>query len=176
MSATGTHQVSAEWRHEAVTGGLCPDAMTLGWLTEDGLLTRRLRSQCGPAFSMRVLRNAACATTAGLHREVLLCCGDQPCIYAVTDVPAATLHAHDWLARLGDGALGEVLQGRADVSRSPFEFALLSTASLPPEVPVAAAVVWARRSDFRIGSTTLTVTEVFLPALGECGNGQCGQW
>ena len=170
MSATGAQQDSALWHAEALAGAARPDAATLAWLTEGGLLTQRLRNTCGPDFKMRVLRDAACDTTAGLHREVLLCCGGHACIYAVTDVPAATLQEHAWLADLGDEPLGETLQGRADVTRSPFSYALLDAAALPAEAGVDTAV-WARRSDFLIGTAALTVTEVFLPALGDCGNG-----
>jgi len=160
LSNTGT------WLAEARYDGLTPDPVTVGWLEEEGLLTRRLRAHCGNAFSMQVLSNAG-SDGSGLHREVLLCCEDSPCIYAVTDVPAATLAEHSWLAQLGDDPLGEALRSRADVTRSRFSYALLQPQSLPVATGVTAPV-WARQSEFRIGSAALTVTEVFLAALNDC--------
>lgn len=158
---------SENWRAQPQSGADAPDPELTAWLRWDGLLTRRLRERCGAAFNMQVLRNDACATTAALHREVLLCCNDRPCIYAITAVPAATLAAHDWLADLGDEPLGETLQGRADVSRSAFSYTLLQPQALPAQA-AATEPVWARRSEFRIGDTGLTVTEVFLAALRDC--------
>lgn len=143
---------------------MTPDPLTASWLAEERLLTRRLKSRCGYTFRMQVLRNAAGSDATGLHREVLLCCGAAPCIYAVTDVPAATLAKHGWLAQLGDDPLGETLQSRADVSRGEFSYALLQPQSLPAEAGATTAA-WARRSEFRIGTAVLTVTEVFLDAL-----------
>ncbi len=168
MSATGIQLGTTRWQADTVAGALQPDPVTLDWLTESGLLTRRLRARCGAGFAMRVLRDAAGDATAGVHREVLLCCRELPCIYAVTDVPATTLREHGWLATLGGEPLGEALQNRADVTRSDFEFALLDGDGLPGETHAAGRQVWARRSDFLIGPAALTVTEVFLPGLGHC--------
>lgn len=168
MAASRQHFSDAgPWQTQPRSGAEEPDAELSDWLHSGGLLTRRLRERCGSAFNMRVLSNAACDATAALHREVLLCCNDQPCIYAVTAVPAATLAAHGWLAQLGDEPLGEALQGRADVTRSAFGYALLPPQALPAQAG-ASGPVWARRSEFSIGAANLTVTEVFLDALRDC--------
>jgi len=168
MAASGKQlSETGGWAAEARATGEQPNAGLIDWLHESGLLTRRLRKHCGSQFAMHVLHDAACQDAKGLHRVVLLCCGDQPCIYAVTDVPASTLATHDWLARLGDEPLGETLQSRADVTRSEFSYALLQPEALPPETGATQAT-WARRSEFRIGAAALTVTEVFLPALSAC--------
>ncbi len=160
------------WAETPDIDGCRPDAGMLSWLQETGLLTRRLRRLCGDRFNMRVLRDQPCSVSAGLHREVLLCCGEQACIYAITDVPAATLAAHPWLASLGDEPLGESLQARADstsgVSRSDFVYALLDSRQLPA---ATRGPVWARRSEFRIGTAALGVTEVFLTDLARCEGG-----
>ena len=171
MAASGQQLSDAgAWFSEPRCDDLSPDALTASWLAEEGLLTQRLRSLCGEAFRVQVLRNTAGdAETTGLHREVLLCCDALPCIYAVTDVPAATLAEHGWLAELGDEPLGETLQTRADVTRSSFTYALLQPPSLPAEAGATTAA-WARRSEFRIGSAALTVTEGFLDALHNAGN------
>jgi chorismate--pyruvate lyase len=144
-----------------------PDLVMRGWLSAPGLLTQRLRSNCGERFNMRLLNHQSDPVAAGLRREVLLCCGDNACIYAVTDIPAATLTVHGWLAELGDEPLGEALRSRNNVSRSAFEYALIDTACLPADITQDPSV-WARRSEFRIGSDALSVTEVFLPGLAHC--------
>ncbi|MBT8423062.1 MAG: chorismate lyase [Gammaproteobacteria bacterium] len=167
LSDTG-NRFASRWLAEPRCAELTPDTLIASWLTETGLLTRRLRTLCGDDFNMQVLRNAEGDDVIGLHREVLLCCGPAPCIYAVTDVPAATLREHDWLAQLGDEPLGETLQSRADVTRSSFSYALLQPESLPAAAK-ATTPAWARRSAFQIGAATLSVTEVFLAALNDCG-------
>ena len=157
------------WSESPDVDGRRPDADTLSWLGETGLLTRRLRKLCGNRFNMRVLHDQPCTVSSGLHREVLLCCDDLPCIYAITDVPADTLTGHPWLAELGDESLGEALQSRTDitpsVSRSRFAYALLDSRHLPA---ASAGPVWARRSEFHIGNNALCVTEVFLADLSDC--------
>ena len=157
---------NAVWHADPDACG-CPGPAVQSWLNEKGLLTARLRSCCGPRFNMRVLRDQPCTNSARLHREVLLCCDESACIFAVTDVPAATLSAHNWLGQLGDEPLGETLQSRADVSRSDFEYALLAADSVPGN-DSPGATVWARRSSFFIGKDALTVTEVFLGGLDRC--------
>jgi len=170
MSALDAQSGHMQW-HATLPAGPQPSAGLRSWLTEPGLLTARLRNNCVQGFRMRVLHDAISNAGAGLHREVLLCCGDAVCIYAITDVPAATLAAHDWLAGLGEEPLGETLRDRADVSRSAFEYALLDPRNLPVEAGEQRAEVWARRSTFTIGTAPLTVTEVFLPGLQSCNEG-----
>ncbi len=159
---------SAIW-HAGMEGCGHPDPAQKSWLGETGLLTTRLRDCCGTRFNMRVLRDQPCTNTERLHREVLLCCDEQACIYAVTDVPAATLATHRWLAQLGDEPLGETLQTRADVSRSNFEYALIDGRTVPTS-DRSASNVWARKSSFYIGNEALTVIEVFLEALKNCSS------
>jgi len=161
--------LSLVWRDTA-GGPEAPDEFTQGWLSEAGLLTQRLRKNCGERFKMRLLHSQTGRATAGLRREVLLCCGNNACIYAITEIPATTLAAHDWLSKLGDEPLGEALRSRDNVSRSAFEYALIDAARLPADINPAHPV-WARRSEFRIGGDALTVTEVFLPGLAHCSAG-----
>ena len=160
----GLHAV---WRSTARAPDGTPNKVIQGWLSEGGLLTQRLRDNCGKRFKMRLLDSRTGSVSAGLRREVLLCCGDNACIYAVTEIPATTLAAHAWLSKLGDEPLGEALRSRDNVTRSAFEYALIDAARLPadinPEQPV-----WARRSEFSIGGDALAVTEVFLPGLAHC--------
>jgi chorismate--pyruvate lyase len=154
-----------------------------GWLTDDGLLTARMRRLCPDEFRLAVLANRAAEdSTATTVRRVILWCGGNACIYAETALPARTLELHPWLNQLGEEPLGETLQRRPGVSRGPFDFALLS----PEQLPVSLAehfagghfangvaydvneALWARRSAFMIGPEALTVTEIFLPGVTDC--------
>lgn len=150
-----------------------PPPELLGWLTEAGLLTRRLQRACGSGFRLEVIREIATAAAgADAHREVVLYCNDRPCIYAATQIPASTLAAHPWLARLGSMPLGEALHGRPGVERSAFEYAQLPSAGLPDDLLSGEDAAWARRSTFRLGAFELGVTEVFLHALSDVQRAQ----
>lgn len=170
MSASNLNtNLQGIWQPQPHTGSAAPEAALQSWLNETGLLTARLRSICAGAYRLEVQHELTRNDADGLHREVALCCGDQLCIYALTDIPQGTLRAHPWLADLGNDALGETLQSRADVSRSAFEYALLDSASLPVRAAeLQTGPAWARRSDFLIASATVSVTEIFLAALADC--------
>ena len=72
-------------------------------------------------------------------------------------------------ARFGSEPLGEALQHRPDVSRGKFEYARLKPAQLPVDLPVPTdGDLWARRSEFHVGDTSLLVTEIFLPGVMDC--------
>jgi chorismate--pyruvate lyase len=156
-----------------------------GWLTEAGLLTARVAAESGRPCRLRVLeqrleflngeQQALLQVPAGtcLVREVELCAGDVPWIYAQTLVPDPALELHPWLAELGETPLGEALQPLADVVRGPFEYA-----TLPASHPLATAALrdaseepdflWARRRWVAIRGRRILVHEVFLPDLGRC--------
>jgi chorismate--pyruvate lyase len=156
------------WHSEPELTGIQPDAILRGWLEETGLLTARLRQLCDSGFRLEVLAaNANHATDNGIHRTVMLHCGDIPCVYAETTIPAVTAASHPWLNELGDEPLGERLQSQPDVQRSGFRFALMSAADLPVNIADKNAPLWARQSDFQLGETSLTVTEVFLPGIAD---------
>ena len=155
------------------------------WLTTRGSLTRRLRGRCGTDFRLEVLREGWIESTTpeaamlGIdggevrERRIRMHCGDHPCLYAHTLSPQVTLQAHPWLARLGDRPLGEMLEGRRDVERSPFEYVTVGpgVALFDDAVAgtgVSAAHLWARRSVFSIGHAQVLVCEVFLPGIAAC--------
>jgi chorismate--pyruvate lyase len=174
MSAQEPQTVnSILWHREPEQTGMRPDAVLHGWLKESGLLTVRLRQLCDEGFRLEVLdanSNATQSAETGIHRTVMLHCGDNPCIYAETTIPAATAIRHPWLKELGDEPLGERLQSQPDVQRSEFRFALLSAGNLPDDLTIdmadnSTSPLWARQSDFQLGNTSLTVTEVFLPGI-----------
>lgn len=158
------------WLTEPQSPDAKPRPLLRSWLTDTGLLTPRMRRLCADEFRLQVLEDDATQATDTLRR-VMLCCGDLPCIYAETFLPAKTRAAHPWLCELGSESLGEALQSRSDVSRGRFEYALLPSEQLPVTAKAGdESVLWARRSVFTVGHESLTVTEIFLPGLIECEN------
>jgi chorismate--pyruvate lyase len=153
------------------------------WLRETGLLTARISATTGRPCVLRVvdqrldfLTGEHCAVLQAppgtcFVREVQLCDGALPWIYAQTVVPDATLELHPWLAELGEASLGETLAGIEGVERGPTEYA-----TLPAMHPLAQAALrdagdepdflWARRWWAAIRGRRLLVHEVFLPGIG----------
>lgn len=157
------------------------------WLESDGSLTRRLRRLGGRDFHLQVvgegweLASREDARTLGSEagrvrvRQVRLTARGIPLVFASTRMPPETLARHPWLGSLGPKPLGEALADRADVLRTPFEFAML-----PPGHPLIAAALagtdvvpgglWCRRSRFVIGESPILVYEVFMPGLASFGD------
>jgi len=153
------------------------------WLTDHGSLTRRLQAAC-PAFRVQRTQQTHARphydeiAALGLHarqraliREVLLCCGATPLVFAHTAIP---LHAliGPWagLAHLGNRPLGAALFANPRIARHPLECRRLDARhplyrhaarhlNAPP------ARLWARRSRFTLHGYSILVTEVFLPAI-----------
>jgi len=148
------------------------DPVLREWLTDEGLLTGRLRRQCGVDFRLEVIEDSSRQSPGSRHdeiRRIVLWCGDQACVYAETLLPATTTAKLPWLRELGKEPLGETLQRRLDARRSEFEYALLAPTQLPVELPAQIDIeLWARRSEFYVGDTSLLVTEIFLPGILEC--------
>ncbi len=156
-----------------------------GWLFESGLLTARVTALAGIPCTLRVIdqrldfltgeQQAVLQVPPGtcFVREIELCAGPRPWVYAQTIVPDATLELHPWLAELGETSLGETLASLQDVVRGPLEFA-----TLPAMHPLAEAALrnvpdepdflWARRWWVAVRGRRLLVHEVFLPGIGQC--------
>jgi len=149
------------------TGGQ-PSPVMQSWLAESGLITSRLRSACGAPFSLEVLNQSTPGQEKTAHRQIVLWCGETPCIYAETLIPAETANAFPWLLELGDEPLGERLSTQPDVQRSAFRYSFRTPASVPVAISNGEDYFWARRSDFQLGHHSLTVTEVFLPGINSC--------
>ena len=149
------------------------------WLLEPGSLTRRLRSCCAGQFQVRVLdqglqrpqRGEAKALHRPAHeltlvRQVLLCCGEQPWVYARTVIPLPSLQGGlQALTRLGNRPLGELLFADPSMQRSPIEVAPLRGLLPAPLSRQDSAGSWGRRSVFTLWGRPLLVSEFFLPAL-----------
>ena len=163
---------SITWFSEPLCNGTVPPPALLDWLTDPGLLTARLRQQCGADFRLEVMQESShqpVTREQGELRQIVLWCGDRACIYAETLLPASTIEQHPWLTELGSEPLGETLRSRSDVSRGTFEYALLAPAHLPVDLTGHnESELWARRSAFFVGGTSLLVTEIFLAGVVEC--------
>jgi chorismate--pyruvate lyase len=154
----------------------------VGWLTEAGLLTERIRRSCAGDFGLRVVderhdllspQDATALRVQDLSafvREVELTCDDAARVFAQTLVPAATLAAEPWLALLGNDPLGPRLATLGGALRDPLEFTLLGPgdallARACRQMPAPPGTLWARRARYRLATHCLMVQEVFLPGV-----------
>ena len=149
-----------------------PDAALRSWLTEGGVLTRRLRALCGARFHMRLIGEHFEADER--VREIILCCGEQAWVYAQTRIPRRTLERNDWLRTLGGMPLGEAFESQGLREKSELEFAQLA-----PSHPVIQRALhetrwpsrkfWMRRAHFVTRGGPFLVQEVFSPDIGRPG-------
>jgi chorismate--pyruvate lyase len=134
---------------------------------------------CGKNFSVRVISQgwkkldsaeASAMSINSVHsalvRQVLLCCNDQPLVYARTVIPVTTIHgAQRKYANLGDRPLGAMLFADRTMQRETVEVAVLPAAHDANQYTNTAEPVWGRRSVFRVSGKPLLVSEYFLPEL-----------
>jgi chorismate--pyruvate lyase len=174
---------SIQWQPAERLGQLTMDAQLRPWLIGKGLLTQRLKTACGDRFSLRLVdqwtgllsasHRAVLRTedSAGLFRDVEMCCGGNVWVFGQTIVPDATLMVHPWLAELGDSALGETLNLLSGVERSSYEYAWLPTeeavtARALRDAEIKPAGLWARRARISLRGAPLLTQELFLPSMG----------
>jgi chorismate-pyruvate lyase len=174
---------SIQWQPQERLGQLSMDAQLRRWLIGKGLLTLRLRQACGERFGLRLVdqwtgllsasHKAALRTedSAGLFRDVEMCCGPSVWVFGQTIVPDSTLCLHPWLAELGDSALGETLADLSGVERSSYEYAWLPkeeavTARALRDAEIKPAGLWARRARIALRGASLLTQELFLPVMG----------
>lgn len=154
------------------------------WLAEPGLLTSRVRAECGASTRLRLLRlepapmdpevahRLGVDDTTCVLREIEFTCGARRWVFAQSVMPQSTVRRHPWLRELGERGLGEALAAVEDVRREPLEYLELpvghplARAACPAES--AGGSLWARRAVYRLGGPPILVQEVFLPALGRC--------
>lgn len=149
------------------------------WLFDDSSLTSRMKALCGAGFSVRVLSQKwqtivaedACAmalknTHSALVRQVLLCCDDQPLVYAMTIIPATTIQGRlRRYASIGNRPLGEMLFSDRTMRREEVQVARLPKLHAAYQYTKSDEEMWARRSVFRVSEKPLLVAEYFLPEL-----------
>ncbi|MCE2594128.1 chorismate lyase [Motilimonas cestriensis] len=178
--------VDASW--QAIEHYAELDSSLYSWLADAGSLTERLMANC-QHFSVRVIgqdvlpvsdveRQALAdskyfnpsADTQYMVREVLLCCDQQPWVFARTVIPASTLTGEErQLATLGEQPLGATLFNAASMTRQNLVVASFSANSLVSQVvhqrfDEEGAILWGRRSLFHLSNKPLLVHEIFLPA------------
>ena len=134
---------------------------------------------CGKDFSVRVLSqqwqklNAEEASAMSLKhvrsalvRQVLLCCGGQPLVYARTVIPVTTIQgAQRRYANMGSRPLGAMLFADRTMRREDVQVAILPVSHEANQYTRADEPVWGRRSVFRVAGKPLLVSEFFLPEL-----------
>lgn len=154
------------------------------WLIDRGSLTDRVRARCkGKAFTVELLFQGPRRATLDerflfgakarqtVVREVYLCCGDVPVVFAHSVAHRRDLRG-PWraLARLGRRPLGAALFANPRVRRRPLRFRELYAHD---ELNARAfggtrgprPALWARRSLFTLGNSPILVTEIFLPGI-----------
>lgn len=107
---------------------------------------------------------------AGLVRQVLLCCGDTPLVYANTVIPATTIQgAQRRYANMGNRPLGAMLFSDRTMRREPVEVGILPAKHPASQYTRSVEPVWGRRSVFRVAGKPLLVSEYFMPELITAG-------
>ena len=149
------------------------------WLFDASSLTARLIDLCGDDFSVRVisqrwqLLDAEEASAMSLNdvrsalvRQVLLCCGDRPLVYARTVIPVTTIKgAQRRYANMGNRPLGAMLFADRTMRREEVQVAVLPASHEANQFIKADEPVWGRRSVFRVADKPLLVSEYFLSDL-----------
>lgn len=159
----------------------CPENSKIGsWLREPGSLTRRLQACCA-AFRVRLLDQGyqlplSAEIAAGMPaykmmvREVVLLCDERPVVFAHTVLTTAKRGRLSlWLGRLGNRSLGSLLFSHPGFIRGRIEFRRLDMRDelyrRAAQITTVPATLWARRSQHQLDGQSVTVTEVFLPAI-----------
>lgn len=103
---------------------------------------------------------------SALVRHVLLCCNEQPLVYARTVIPVTTIRgAQRRYANMGNRPLGAMLFADRTMQRETVEVSKLPAAHEANQYTNSKAPIWGRRSVFRVSGKPLLVSEYFLPEL-----------
>ncbi len=151
----------------------------LTWLFDASSLTARLVKLCGNDFSVRVISQrwqllsaeeaqamALDHSGAALVRQVLLCCGDTPLVYARTVIPGITTKgAQRRYSNMGNRPLGAMLFADRTMMREEVQVAMLPVSHEGHQYAKPDELVWGRRSVFRVAGKPLLVSEYFYPEL-----------
>jgi chorismate--pyruvate lyase len=149
------------------------------WLFDVSSLTASMVELCGEDFSVRVLsqnwqkldaEEAATMSLEHVHsalvRQVLLCCNNQPLVYARTVIPATTIQgAQRRYANMGNRPLGAMLFADRTMRREAVQISMLPATDKANQYTDIDEPVWGRRSVFRVSGKPLLVSEYFLPEL-----------
>lgn len=160
------------------------------WLVATGSLTQRLQQICQREFKVKVLKHQFIAAPAFicedlviqptervLQREVLLCDGEEPLVFACSLLPEAALQGrYQELRTLGSRPLGHWIFSEPVLKRQTILFAELSSlATLFQNLDKpTAAYLLGRKTLFVGADKPLLVSEFFLPALKARSGAQHG--
>ena len=164
-------------RHQLFNQSIQP--ALLPWLFDASSLTARLIALCGKDFSVQVISQqwrkldteeaeamALNSVHSALIRQVLLCCGDKPLVYARTVIPATTIQgAQRRYANMGNRPLGAMLFSDRTMHREAVQVATLPAKHVAHLYVESDEPVWGRRSVFRVTGKPILVSEYFLPEL-----------
>ena len=149
------------------------------WLFDDSSLTARMIALCGEKFNVRLISQqwkkiehedasamALKNTHSALVRQVLLCNGEQPLVYAKTIIPATTIQGSQRrYANMGSRPLGAMLFSDRTMQREEVQVAQLPLQHKAYSYTAIDEVMWGRRSVFRVAGKPILVGEYFLPEL-----------
>ena len=103
---------------------------------------------------------------SALVRQVLLCCGDKPLVYARTVIPVTSIQgAQRRYANMGNRPLGAMLFADRTMRREDVQVAMLPDWHVANQYTTSDERVWGRRSVFRVTGKPLLVSEYFFPEL-----------
>lgn len=151
-------------------------------ITDTGSLTDLVKKDCRDQFSVVVLQQSEeqpdqneqdylqqPAGSAALIRNVLLCDGETPLVFAHSVMPLKTLEgAGKVLGDMGNRPLGAELFSNPLIRRGDIQVAALSSdhplfIQATSQIETKPALLWGRRSAFFVGKSPLLVCEFFLP-------------
>jgi len=169
-------------RHQLFNQSISP--ALIPWLFDASSLTARMVDRCGKDFSVQVLSQnwqkidseesfamSLPHAHSALVRQVLLCCGDKPLIYARTVIPAMTVQgAQRRYANMGNRPLGAMLFADRTMRREAVHVAKLPISHIANQYVKNEKDVWGRRSVFRVSGKPILVCEYFLPELFDKNN------
>lgn len=149
------------------------------WLFDVSSLTARMIELCGDNFSVHVISQrwqrldseeasamALKNVRSALVRQVLLCCDNQPLVYARTVIPSTTIQgAQRRYANMGNRPLGAMLFADRTMRREAVQVSRLSPKHKANQYADIDEPVWGRRSVFRVAGKPILVSEYFLPEL-----------
>ena len=174
-----TVKITQRWyrRHQLFNHSLSPPLIS--WLFDASSLTSRLIGLCGSDFSVRVISQhyekidyseASVMVLQKAHsalvRQVLLCCDEQPLVYARTVIPVTTIQgAQRRYANMGNRPLGAMLFADRTMQREAVEVSMLPVVHEANQYTNSNEPIWGRRSVFRVSGKPLLVSEYFLPEL-----------
>ena len=159
-----------------------PLATLNDWLFDQGSLTQRLKQLCTDAFTVQLLCEGwqtlsadecqalnVTGNSCGWVREVFLCDGQQPWVFARSVASQAELESSGFnISQLGTRSLGELLFSQQAFKRGVMHIRQLPCQQLPSIAQQHTSNqthVWARRSCFKKDTLGVLVAEIFLPQL-----------